>query len=126
MLAIVGARIVFAPLFLLCHSSGSTAFQLPLLAFDAAPIILILVFSFLNGMLTSSTFVASQATVGARHHKAAASVLVLALNSGIFVGACLSFVVRFANCKPAASNGFDCNPFISGGGGGNATAALGW
>lgn len=41
------------------------------------------------------------------------TLLVCLLNGGIFVGASLSFVIRYLDCTPGEANDFDCNPFIS-------------
>ena len=100
-LGAVCARLLFAPLFMLCYT-GSAAdgeagpLQLPVFGLtDALPWTFMLAFSVSNGWLTSSVFVASQSAVEPGRREQAASLLVCLLNSGIFFGAMLSFVVRY-------------------------------
>ena len=113
-LLLVLARVVFAPLFMLCHTAAGGALELPLFSLtDALPFVLMGVFSFSNGWLTSSVFVASQGAIDPARRDFAASLLMMMLNAGIFAGAALSFVVRFLDCQPSAANNFDCNPFIT-------------
>ena len=54
-LVLVLFRIAFAPLFMLCHTAQGGALQLPLFwGSDAMPLVFIGLFSFSNGLLTSS------------------------------------------------------------------------
>lgn len=114
MLAAVFVRIIFAPLFMLCYTEAGGGMQLPVFpGDDALALIFIGFFSVSNGWLTSSIFVASQESLEPQLRNRAASLLVCLLNGGIALGASLSFLVRYIDCSPSASNGFDCNPFIS-------------
>ena len=114
LLALCAARIVFAPLFMLCYTTAGGGLQLPLFwGSDALPLCIMLLFSLTNGWLTSAVFVTSQDAVSPALRGKVASLLVSMLNVGIFCGASLSFVVRYLDCTPSAANGFDCNPFIS-------------
>jgi len=118
-LTAVGSRLAFAPFFMLCYTgSGDAAGPLQLPTFagtDALPLGLMLFFSMSNGWLTSSVMVSSQreGVMPATRRQQGATLLVLFLNTGIFVGAALSFLVRFLNCTPSDANGHDCNPFLT-------------
>jgi len=118
-LALCVARLIFAPLFMLCYTgSGDNAgpMQLPVFAgFDALPITLMLIFSVTNGWFTTSIMVSSQehADMPPALRQQGVTLLCMCLNSGIFVGAALSFVIRYLNCTPSEANGFDCNPFLT-------------
>jgi hypothetical protein len=112
-LTAVLCRLVFAPLFMLCHTASGGGIQLPLFwGSDAMPLIIMLFFSVSNGWLTSSVFVASQGVIEPQIRDFAASMLMMCLNGGIFFGAAFSFVVRYVDCTPTAANAY-CNPFIS-------------
>ena len=120
-LACVVVRLLFAPLFMLCHTN-SHADWLPIFwGTDALPFLLMFIFSVTNGMFTSSIFVASQSIVEPKLRDAAASLLVMFLNLGIFLGAALNFVVLYLDCTPSEANGYSCNPFVQTG---NASLAL--
>ena len=113
-LAVTCARIVFAPLFMLCHTAAGGGMQLePFGGNDALALVIMSIFSITNGWLTSSVFVASQSVIEPSKRDPAASLLVCLLNAGIAVGAALSFLVRYLDCSPSAANGYSCNPFVS-------------
>ena len=108
------ARVLFALLFMACHTGGHPRFSF--LAFsDVTAIVVMFLFAFSNGWLTTSMYISSQQAVPLTMVKDAASFLTLYLNGGIFVGAAMSFLLRFLNCTPGVENGFSCNPFINAG-----------
>ena len=112
--AMTVARVAFAPLFMLCHTEQGGGLQLGYFgANDALALVIMSVFSVTNGWITSSIFVASQSVLEPHQRNPAATLLVLMLNTGIAIGAALSFVVRYLDCTPNATNAYSCNPFIA-------------
>ena len=97
------AVFLFAPLFILCYvRAESTASA----AADAIPLLLMLAFSITNGWITTTVFVRASEDVGDAERGHAAGHIVLFLNTGLAIGAALSFVVHFAACG-------GCNPFVN-------------
>ena len=102
-LLVVSLRVLFAPLFILCYvRAESTASA----AADAIPLLLMLAFSITNGWITTTVFVRASEDVGDAERGHAAGHIVLFLNTGLAIGAALSFVVHFAACG-------GCNPFVN-------------
>jgi predicted MFS family arabinose efflux permease len=77
---------------------------------DAAPLLLTLLFGLTNGQLTTSIFVSCNEEREPVQRSSTASLLVVFLFLGIFLGAALSFLFAFLDCTPAPSNAY-CNPF---------------
>ena len=109
------ARIAFAPLFMMCYTAQGSAMQLPVFwGTDTMPLCVMTIFAVSNGWLTSSIFVAVAEQINdATQRESATTLIVTMLNCGICIGASLSFLVRYLDCTPSATNSFDCNPFIS-------------
>ncbi|KAL1504091.1 hypothetical protein AB1Y20_010501 [Prymnesium parvum] len=107
-LALVACRVVFVPLFILCKSNSDDPLLPSLLnSSDAFPILVMLVFAVSNGWLTSCIFVHSASVVSPELRQRACTFIVLFLNSGLSIGAMLSFFTRWLMCRCS------CNPFLA-------------
>lgn len=102
-LGLVLARLVFAPLFILCHSKSHPASLLA--GSDAFPIIIMVVFAVTNGWLTTCVFVHSGASLPPELRARGSVVMVGGLNTGLMLGSLFSFAVTAISCQ--------CNPFLS-------------
>jgi hypothetical protein len=113
-LLVACCRWLFAPLFMMCHTDGpTTVFPGIFDVSNWSPLLTILLFAITNGWLTTTVYVSSMNEVPASQRGRNAGLLTCFLNTGIFFGAALSFFIRYLDCKPTASNGYDCNPFIT-------------
>jgi equilibrative nucleoside transporter 1/2/3 len=111
-LSAAALRVLFAPLFMMCRTESGAAKLAPGLLdrSDAAPLLLTLLFGLTNGQLTTSIFVSCNEEREPVQRSSTASLLVVFLFLGIFLGAALSFLFAFLDCTPAPSNAY-CNPF---------------
>ena len=102
-LLVVSLRVLFAPLFILCYVRAESTASADA---DAIPLLLMLAFSITNGWITTTVFIRASEDVGDAERGHAAGHIVLFLNTGLAIGAALSFVVHFAACG-------GCNPFVN-------------
>lgn len=115
-LTLVIFRVVFIPLFMMCNvkTSGGSIFPRPPLDSDVWPLLIMAVFAMSNGWLTTCALMHAPEAVPPPERERAGSLMICFLNTGLFVGSSLSFVVKSAVCG-------GCNPFVADGGG-NSTA----
>jgi equilibrative nucleoside transporter 1/2/3 len=82
-------RIVFVPLFLLCHFKDNT----PFFKSDAFPITIMAVFAFTNGLVGSLCMMYGPLRVASESSGTAAQIMAFSLTSGLAIGSCLSFAL---------------------------------
>ncbi len=97
---------------MMCHTMTKSAMQSGLFdRSDAFPLLITILFALTNGWTTTSLFVSALDSTEPSQRSVAASLLVCFLNTGIFLGASLSFLVRYLDCTPTPTD--DCNPFVN-------------
>lgn len=101
-LGLCALRVLFVPLFILCRTKSDL--DAPLSGSDAWPILIMLVFALSNGWLTTCVFVHSADAVPSSQRQRAGTLTVCFLNTGLAIGASMSFFTRYLVCS--------CNPFL--------------
>lgn len=86
-------RLVFIPLFLFCRLGNS---QIPtLFNHDAFPILFMVLMALTNGFVASTCMMLGAGATNAKDSPIAGTIMIFCLTSGLFMGACVSFLVVF-------------------------------
>ena len=97
------ARILFIPAFLFCNLVIYKKHELPVVfASDVWPIAFMAFFSFTNGYIVSVSMMNGPESVPIAERPSAGTILSFFMNTGLFGGSCLSFVILHFLCG--------CNP----------------
>jgi equilibrative nucleoside transporter 1/2/3 len=105
---VAGARVLFVPLFLLCHllltNQDGTLRPLafPVVFGDGGFFLLVVLFAASNGWLSTCLFMSAPA--GRAHKRTIGDLMVVSLACGLTLGSLLSFGIRALTCR--------CNPFL--------------
>ena len=101
------ARILFIPAFLLCNVVIRKSHPLPVwFSSDVWPIVFMALFSFTNGYIVSLCMMKGPESLPVAERPTAGIILSFFMNTGLFGGSCLSFVVLhfLCNCNPLAGS----------------------
>jgi len=95
-------RFVFVPVFIFSHMRQGASNVSPWFKSDALEVLIMLIFAWTNGWLTTTVFVRAPASVA--EGPAAGTLMAGCLNTGLTIGSLLSFLFHWVLCR--------CNPLV--------------